>query len=376
MAGIYIHIPFCRKACHYCNFHFSTTLDLVDDVVHAICEEASLQRTYLNDEPVTTIYFGGGTPSLLHQDQLGSILQTLRDLFNIAAEAEITLETNPDDITELKLSAWKNIGINRLSIGVQSFFETDLEWMNRAHNASQAKQSIELAKRNGFENITIDLIYGTPGLTDENWIHNIETAIELNIPHLSCYALTVEEGTALHHKIKKGSLKDVDTDHQSRQFEILMDKLSAAGYEHYEISNFAKPGYQSKHNSSYWKGEKYLGLGPSAHSYNGSNERQWNLSNNALYVQSIKQGTVPLEKELLTDKQRFNEMVMISLRTNNGLSLKEVSIKFSAKEADTLRKKSEKYLKQGLMKADNEILLLTNKGRLLADGIAADLFKD
>lgn len=372
MAGIYIHIPFCRKACHYCNFHFSTSHQLINDVVAAICKEAFLQHDYIH-ERVDTIYFGGGTPSLLNEIQLTNILTAVRGNYSIADDAEITLESNPDDITDTALKMWRSIGINRLSIGVQSFFESDLLWMNRAHNAQQAYNCIQLAKQNGFENITIDLIYGTPGLSDENWKKNIDTATALHIPHISCYALTVEEGTALHHKIRSGKLKDVDTETQGRHFEILTSALKENGYQHYEISNFAQPGYESKHNSSYWKSKPYLGLGPSAHSYNGSS-RQWNISNNALYVQSLNNDSVPAEKEILTQDQKLNETIMIALRTSAGISVDEIKINFSKEIASSLLEKAEKYIRNELMSYIGDRLILTEKGKFLADGIASDLF--
>ena len=344
----------------------------MNEVVEAICKEAQLQNGYIN-EPAETIYFGGGTPSLMNEEQLNYIIQSIRNSFEITEDAEITLETNPDDINESSLEIWKRAGINRLSIGVQSFFEEDLLWMNRAHNAQQAIQSIELAQQKGFYNLTIDLIYGTPGLTDEHWIQNIDRAIALNIPHISCYALTVEEGTALHHKIKKGELRNTDNEHQSKHFEILMSKLKQAGYVHYEISNFAKEGFESKHNSSYWKSKPYVGLGPSAHSYNGTS-RQWNIANNAMYVQSMKTNTIPFDIEILTDDQQLNETIMIALRTANGLSLDIIEQKFSAKVATELSKKAAKYIQQNLMENKNNSLVLTEKGKFLADGIAADLF--
>jgi oxygen-independent coproporphyrinogen-3 oxidase len=344
----------------------------MNDVTEAICKEANLQRSYIS-KPVETIYFGGGTPSLLSEEALQSILNAIHSNFKVTSDAEITLESNPDDITESSLASWKQIGINRLSIGVQSFFEEDLQWMNRAHNAQQAVNCIELAQAAGFYNITIDLIYGTPGLTDENWKRNIDRAVLLNIPHLSCYALTVEEGTALHHKIKTGTVSNTNNEHQSKHFEILTEKLINAGYVHYEISNFAKPGFESKHNSNYWKSKTYLGLGPSAHSYNGIS-RQWNIANNALYVQSLKNNSVPAEIEILTNDQMLNETIMISLRTATGISLQEIEKRFSPSASDSLEKRAEKFIQQKLIEKKDQRLILTKEGKFLADGIAADLF--
>lgn len=372
MAGIYIHIPFCRKACHYCNFHFSTTVRQTGQMVHAICKEAELRSAYIN-EPVTTIYFGGGTPSLLNTEDLRLLIEKLQELFTINAGAELTLEANPDDITEEKLMAWKTIGFNRLSIGVQSFFEEDLQWMNRAHNAEQALQSVLLAQHHGFNNITIDLIYGTPTLTDEKWKQNLGLAFELNIPHLSCYALTVEPKTALEKMIATHKMSAVDPERQSRQFELLMERVELLGYEHYEISNFAKPGFRSQHNSSYWQGKTYLGLGPSAHSFNGSS-RQWNIANNALYLKSMEQCLVPFEREELTATQQLNEYIMTSLRTIEGVDLSFVYEKWGKEKADIIQKATNKYLDQQMMTQKNSQLILTQKGKLFADGIAADLF--
>ncbi|MEP6846709.1 MAG: radical SAM family heme chaperone HemW [Panacibacter sp.] len=372
MAGIYIHIPFCRKACHYCNFHFSTSVKQTGDMVNAICKEAELRCHYIN-EPVTTIYFGGGTPSLLESADLQLQLEKLKNFFKVSEDAETTLEANPDDISEDKLTAWKAIGINRLSIGVQSFFDEDLQWMNRAHNAMQALQSIRLAQKTGFHNITIDLIYGTPTLTDEKWKQNVENAFELNIPHLSCYALTVEPKTALEKMIATHKVAAVDPEKQGRQFELLMEWTNDLGYEHYEISNFAKQGFRSKHNSSYWQGKSYLGLGPSAHSFNG-NSRQWNIANNVLYLESIAQNIVPAEVEALTTTQQLNEYIMTSLRTAEGLRLTIVMDKWGQDKVDGIAKAAKKYIDQGKMLCENDQLMLTRDGKLFADGIAAGLF--
>ena len=364
MAGIYIHIPFCKQACHYCNFHFATSLHYKNDLVAALLKEISLQKEYLEGESVETIYFGGGTPSLCTSQELKSIVETIKSVLNVINDAEITLEANPDDISDEMLAGWKEIGINRLSIGVQSFFEEDLKWMNRAHTAQQDIDTLQLAKKH-FDNITIDLIYGTPQLTNEKWEQNVKTAVSLNIPHLSCYALTVENRTPLDKMIRQNKSPDINPDKQSEQFLLLMQWLEEAGYEHYEISNFARPGWRSRHNSSYWQGKKYLGLGPSAHSFNGIS-RQWNISNNNIYIESIKKGIIPLEKEILTETQKLNEYIMTSLRTAGGLSLD-----ITGKE---MIDKSQKFIAAGLMKLENNSLVLTREGKLLADGIAAELF--
>jgi len=343
------------------------------EMVNAICKEAALRNDYIQDD-IATIYFGGGTPSLLTIDDLRFAIEKMRFLFKVDNDAEITLEANPDDITQEKLLQWKQVGINRLSIGVQSFFDDDLQWMNRAHNAKQAYKSILLAQDEGFNNITIDLIYGTPTLTDENWITNIEKALQLHVPHLSCYALTVEANTALQKMITQHKKENVDAEKQSRQFEILIEELNAAGYEHYEISNFAKPGFRSKHNSSYWQGAPYLGLGPSAHSYNKTS-RQWNVANNPLYIKSIAENIVQFEKEELSSTQQLNEYIMTSLRTIEGASLQYIKYLCCEKITAGILYDAEKFIQRGWVKKENDFLILTQKGKLFADGIAADLFR-
>jgi oxygen-independent coproporphyrinogen-3 oxidase len=371
MAGVYIHIPFCRKACHYCNFHFSTSDRLQESFVTALLQEIKLRKKYVS-EPISTIYFGGGTPSILPSREIKKVLSALSETFLIERGAEITLEANPDDITIEKLQEWKEIGLNRLSIGIQSFFEEDLKWMNRAHNARQAIDCIHLAQDAGFFNLTIDLIYGTPTLSDENWKRNVDTAVALQIPHLSCYALTVEPATALEKLIQQKKLADVDTEKQARHFEQLMEWMKESGYDHYEISNFSKPGFRSKHNSSYWQGKQYIGLGPSAHSFNG-HTRQWNIANNALYIQSLAQGTIPAEEELLSKQQRLNEYIMTSLRTLEGISLQKIR-DFGEDKYETVLKTAGSHLRCQHLTLEDNFLKTTSAGKLLADGIAADLF--
>lgn len=368
MAGVYIHIPFCRQACHYCNFHFTTSLLYKPALVAAILQETELQKEYLKGESLSTIYIGGGTPSLCTKDELRSILAKLKESFIVEENAEVTLEVNPDDISSTQLISWKDIGITRLSIGVQSIFEEDLRWMNRAHTAKQALENVQLARKY-FDNITIDLIYGTPLLTDEKWKANVDFAVSMEIPHLSCYALTVEQKTPLEKMIRLKKTAPVESDGQSAQFLLLMKWLAAAGYEHYEISNFAKPGFRSKHNSSYWQGKKYLGLGPSAHSFNGQ-ERQWNVSNNTTYINSLQQSVVPFEKEVLTETQRLNEYIMTALRTIEGIDLGL----FNNEQELQLIRGSKRYTDTNLMVYQDRKLVLTDEGKLLADGIAADLF--
>jgi len=370
LAGIYLHIPFCKQACTYCNFHFSTSLKYKDEMIAALANEALAEKGYLQGEPVETVYFGGGTPSLLNVSEIVLLLQTIRQNYPIAADAEITLEANPDDITQEKLNRWKEGGVNRLSIGVQSFFEEELRWMNRAHTAEQSQKNLQLARKH-FDNITIDLIYGSPLLTDAMWDENLRRATDLGIAHLSCYALTVEEKTALHYSIDHQRSADVDPDRQAAQALYGMNYLREKGYEHYEVSNFALPGFRSRHNSSYWKGSPYLGLGPSAHSFNGD-ERRWNVANNSLYLKDAKGNR---ESETLTNEQKLNEFLMISLRTSEGIGLEVLKNTWGEAELARIEREASKYLEAGkLTRVDNR-LLLTDEGMLLADGIASSFFK-
>ncbi|MGZ5254682.1 MAG: radical SAM family heme chaperone HemW [Flavitalea sp.] len=373
MAGIYIHIPYCKKACHYCNFHFSTSLQTKNEFVPALLKEISLRKDFLQQEKIETIYFGGGTPSLLDAVELKAVMEKIREDFAVSEDAELTLEANPDDITREKLRDWVSLGINRLSIGVQSFFEEDLLWMNRAHNADQAQNCIRIAQQEGIANLTIDLIYGTPGLTDEKWLMNLEKVKELGVQHVSCYALTVEPKTALDLMIQKGKKENITPEKQASHFLLLMDWAARNGFEHYEISNFARPGFRSRHNSAYWSGATYLGLGPSAHSFDGKS-RQWNVSNNSLYIKSIEGGVLPLEEEQLTEIQQLNEYIMTSLRTMEGTNLNRIAEKFGAQWEQLVRKESGRYLSTGKLELINNRLVLTREGKLFADGIAADLF--
>lgn len=372
MAGIYLHIPFCKQACTYCNFHFTTSLHHKDDLILALAKEIEAEKEYFGGEPIDTIYFGGGTPSILKISDLRFLISDLFKHYPVERYAEITLEANPDDINIEKLQGWKEVGINRLSIGVQSFFEEELRWMNRAHNSQLAVDSLQLAVKE-FDNITVDLIYGSPLLTDEMWKQNVDKAIGLGIPHLSCYALTVEEKTPLQKKIAAQQTPDVDNDKQARQFLLLMQWLREAGYEHYEVSNFAKPGFRSRHNSSYWKGAKYLGLGPSAHSFNGT-ERRWNVANNTVYIKTINEGSLQREIEILTPTQQLNEFIMISLRTIEGIDLKKIDAGWGDNEGTRIENDLKKYTSNGLVKIINHQAQLTDEGMLRADGIASDLF--
>ena len=371
MSGNYIHIPICTQACHYCNFHFSTTHHQIPQVVNAIAKEALLRKDYLS-ETIDTIYFGGGTPSILNTNDIAFLLDEIKKNFSVNPQAEITLEANPDDITEEKLLAWKAIGINRFSLGIQSFIDAELQWMNRSHNAQQAKECIELIKKH-FNNFSIDLIFGSQLLTNEQWQENIEMAVSFNPPHLSCYALTIEPKTTLGKKVEKNMVSDIDNEKQADQFNLLMQQLNKANYHHYEISNYAKPGFESKHNSSYWQGKHYLGLGPSAHSFNGLS-RSWNVANNALYVAGIENETSMLETETLTATQQLNEYIMISLRTSLGINLKMIKQKFGDNFSQEVLSKTTILLQSNYINILNNHIQLTQKGKLFADSIAADFF--
>ena len=373
--GLYFHIPFCRRACHYCNFHFSTSLARKDEMINAMMLEFVRRSENITGKPniVETIYFGGGTPSLLSLSNLSGILNLVREHFVMAPDVEITLEANPDDITHAALYDWKHIGINRLSIGVQSFGQDDLVWMNRAHNDIQAIDALKLAKQSGFDNFSVDLIFGTPTLSDSDWKRNVDVLINSVTPHIAAYALTVEPSTALDLMIRNKKKEMIDPGKQAAQFLMLIEWLEQAGYEHYEISNFCKPGKRSRHNTSYWKGIPYIGIGPSAHSYDGAT-RSWNVSNNTLYLKKIKNKEIAYEEEILSNVQRLNEYIMTSLRTMEGIDLSKVENLFGKNYADQLMKGSQKYLNNQNISLENKHLRLTRPGKLFADGITADLF--
>jgi oxygen-independent coproporphyrinogen-3 oxidase len=375
MAGIYIHIPFCRQACHYCNFHFSTSPALQNDFTVALLKEMNGRSAYLDGEKVETIYFGGGTPSLMPDAIIREILDAVYRLFPVSPDPEITLESNPDDMLPDRLKAWKDMGINRLSIGIQSFFSEDLVWMNRAHDAEQALRAVELTIKTGFDQFSLDLIYGSPGLTDEKWDKNLHTALSFHPPHISCYALTVEPKTALFNMIRMKKSADLQPEKQAVQFLTGIETLETAGYEHYEISSFAIPGNRSRHNSAYWHSKKYLGLGPSAHSFNGSS-RQWNIANNALYIKSLMNGEPHFESEILQPRDLLNEYIMTSLRTLEGLDLRQVRADFGDDKAKWLEHKASAYIQSNRMENRQGKLVLTGNGKLFADGIAAALFFD
>ncbi|HYV91562.1 MAG TPA: radical SAM family heme chaperone HemW [Chitinophagales bacterium] len=372
MAGIYIHIPYCKQACHYCDFHFSVKQETKDAFINSLLKEISVQKEYLQSEDVETIYFGGGTPSLLSDSELNKIFEALEKNFSIKADAEMTYEANPDDLKEEKISSLRNSPVNRLSIGIQSFFEKDLRWMNRTHNATQALTCVKRAQDEGFSNITIDLIYGLPDSTNDEWEENLEKAFELNVQHLSCYCLTVEPRTALAHFIADGKSKPPDEEQAAQQFEILMKKMKEHDWIHYEISNFASSEkFISQHNRAYWERKKYLGLGPSAHSFNGTS-RQWNVANNYQYIEAISRGVVPFEKEELNEVQKVNEQIMTRLRTIWGLPLSIFNFQFS----NLLREKSKPFVEEKFLKWQNDSLILTDRGKLIADKIILDLMFD
>ncbi|MCO5260412.1 MAG: radical SAM family heme chaperone HemW [Crocinitomicaceae bacterium] len=372
MAGIYIHIPFCKQKCTYCDFHFSTTYHGYQNrMIAAICKEIELQKRYLNNQPIQTIYFGGGTPSLLSKKELTQLLSTIHTHFDTSNMQEITLEANPDDISNESVSFWKKIGINRLSVGLQSFKEDDLKWMNRAHTVNEALHCVEIAVKSGIPNITVDLIYGLPGLTNEEWKNHIETAINMGVQHISAYCLTVEQGTGLSHHIKIGKITPATEQNQIDQFLILVDTLEEYGFKQYEISNFCLPGFESKHNSSYWKGIPYLGIGPSAHSYNGT-KRSWNIRNNHGYMNALENEENWFEEELLTPNDIFNETLLIGLRISEGVDL-NVLAKIRPLNA-SFNKQLETFILDQLIIQNGSIIQLTKEGRLQADRIASDLF--
>lgn len=372
MAGIYLHIPFCKQACHYCDFHFSTSLQYKGDMLQALIKEIQLQKDYLQGETVETIYFGGGTPSILESDEINLLLDTITGMHTVATNAEITLEANPDDLHKAKLSALKQTPVNRFSIGIQSFFDEDLEWMNRVHRANEAEASVKRAQDIGFENITVDLIYGYPLLTDQKLKHNLNKVFDLGVPHVSAYSMTVEPKTALATFINKKKQAAMSDQQSADHFNLLTEAMFTNGFEQYEISNFSKPGHYSKHNSNYWRGVKYLGFGPSAHSFNGET-RQWNIANNAKYMQALGNNNIPAEVEVLTETDRLNEYIMTSLRTMWGLDLDRLNA-IAAASANQLLIAAQTYFDREWIIQKNNIIYLTPTGKLYADAIAAELF--
>lgn len=372
MSGIYIHIPFCKQACNYCDFHFSTSMKKKDDMVLAIAKEITMRKNEFENEVVETIYFGGGTPSVLTSDEIQFLITTVYDNYKVTANPEVTLEANPDDLSTEKIIELSKSPINRLSIGIQSFFEDDLKMMNRAHNSAEAKKCLEEVTKY-FDNISLDLIYGVPGMSNEKWKQNIETALSFGVPHISSYALTVEPKTALNKLIQTGKVAKPNDEVASAHFMILVETLEANDFIHYELSNFGKENYFSKNNSAYWLGKKYVGVGPSAHSYDGVS-RSWNIANNSIYIKSIQENQLPNEIEVLSLSDRYNEYIMTGLRTIWGVSLERIEKEFGTTYLDYLRKQTEKFLDDELVFITDNILRPTAKGKFLTDGIASDLF--
>ncbi|MEO0572776.1 MAG: radical SAM family heme chaperone HemW [Bacteroidota bacterium] len=372
MAGIYLHIPFCKQACHYCDFHFSTVFRKSEAMVKGLADELELRKSEFGNNSVATIYFGGGTPSVLKVAEIEYLISTVRKHYKVDEGAEITIEVNPDDMGPQYLELLAQSPVNRLSIGIQSFHDVDLKLMNRSHNSAQAVSAIEGAV-NYFNNMSIDLIYGIQGMDNKRWIQNLEQALAFNIPHISSYALTVEPRTALKKYIDKAILPDVSDEQAQEQYHIMVGLLESHGYINYETSNFGKPGFFSKNNSAYWKGENYLGIGPSAHSFNGE-QRSWNIRSNVKYLKAISKGQLPQEKEALSTKDRYNEYVMTGLRTIWGVSLEKIRQEFDPIYEKYLVKQADKYVHEHLLFWDGEVLLTTRKGKFLADGIASDLF--
>jgi oxygen-independent coproporphyrinogen-3 oxidase len=372
MAGIYIHIPFCKKACTYCDFHFTTSLKYADEMVDAICTEITFKKDRINTQ-LESIYFGGGTPSVLPSAALQKIFDAITKNFSVAANAEITLEANPDDLNAKKIAELRKLPINRFSIGTQSFFNEDLLWMNRAHNADEAVSSIKRAQDAGFENLSIDLIYGYPLLNDDKWKANIQKAIELQTPHLSAYSLTVEDKTALANAIIKKKQQPLNEEQSATQFLILNQQLTGSGFEHYEISNYSLPGKYAVHNTNYWKGVPYLGIGPSAHGFDGKN-RYINIANNALYLSALSNKELAENIEKLNLEDHFNEYIMTSMRTMWGIDLLKIKNDFGISYVNEIEKQIKPFLLQEQLIISNNKIFLTDKGKLFADGIAAALF--
>lgn len=373
MAGIYIHIPFCKSKCIYCNFYSVASSVHVEDFLNSLLREIQLQKNYLDGEKITTIYFGGGTPSLLPEGYIEKIVEKIRKTFIVSETAEITLEANPDDVSDIKLKEWSGVSVNRISIGVQSFHDADLLYLKRIHNASQAEASIKRSQDAGFENISIDLIYGIPVQTEKTWKENIAKSIAFQVPHISAYCLTAEEKTVLFNKIRSSKAQTLDEEQAVLHFSILMNEMKANNFLHYEISNFCLDGFFSKHNTAYWKGVKYLGLGPSAHSYNGAS-RQWNEANLSKYLKSITGGIISAENEILTNAQKLNEYIMTSLRTLWGCDLSFIEKTFGAEEKNRILDNSKTPMDKGYIEIKNDIICLTEEGKLFADGIAAEFF--
>jgi len=372
MAGIYIHIPFCRKLCSYCDFYHLIAVADNQAFIDALLIEAAVRKEYIGNETVSTIYIGGGTPSVLSVSDIKRILGELNKLFSIDEKCEITIEVNPDDISGKYLSELKETTVNRISLGIQSWRDSDLKLLNRRHDAAQAAFALEETLKTGFQNVTIDLIYGIPGLTLKDWSYNLETSLAYGIQHLSAYHLTIEPGTVFGKMKERGAFSEIDEEDSTYQFNLLIEKATEAGFVHYEISNFGKPGFFSIHNSNYWKQVKYLGLGPSAHSFNGYS-RQWNIRDLRKYIKLVNSGAPFFEREELDKKTRFNEYIMTSLRTMWGIDLDFVEKTFDKEGYDYLVNLAGKYINYGLMKQDKKTLVLTNQGLMISDNVISEL---
>ncbi|TWP28241.1 radical SAM family heme chaperone HemW [Apibacter muscae] len=374
MSGLYLHIPFCKKKCSYCNFHFSTQLQLKSKLIEMMGNELELRKNEMQT-PIKTIYFGGGTPSLLNEDEILFLFHKIYSFYNTSELIEVTLECNPNDLSYDFLNFLKKeTPVNRLSIGIQSFFDVDLKFMNRSHHSMQGEECIKMAQEVGFKNITIDLIYGGETTSDEQWIKNLEKAISLGVPHISAYALTVEPKTALENNIRKGKLPPADEDKQAKQFHILRNLLSKKDFIQYEFSNFGKQGFFSKHNISYWENLPYLGIGPSAHSYNGKDKRCWNISNNVKYINALEKNKLPLEIENISDKDRFNETIMLGLRTYQGISLKILNENFSSSFLAIFNNEAQKLINDKKLICKDNYLTVNPEYLFLTDGIISQLF--
>ncbi|MDD7722678.1 MAG: radical SAM family heme chaperone HemW [bacterium] len=372
MAGIYIHVPFCAKRCLYCDFYSNTEMSYKDPYLVALQQEMELRKEYLSGETIETIYFGGGTPSQLQAADFSRIFDTINRLFRVSDDSEITLEANPDDLQPAYVGMLRQFPFNRISMGVQSFDDDDLHFLNRRHDSRQAVRAVELCREAGITNLSIDLIYGLPGQTVGRWERNLEVAIRLDVPHLSAYHLIYEEGTALYKLLEAGRVTPVEESVSVDLFTLLIDRLTAAGYLHYEISNFARPGCFSRHNSSYWLGKSYLGLGPSAHSYN-QQERMWNVSSLPIYIAGMEQGIPNVEREPLPLETRYNDFIITGLRTMWGIDLEEMERRFGKRLADYCRQEAATYLRRGLLSLKGSVMTLSRAGVFVSDGIMSDL---
>jgi len=372
---IYIHIPFCKQKCSYCNFHFSTSLNFKDEMLAAMKKEIFLRKDELQNKNLQSLYFGGGTPSILSVDEIRFLIDEVLKYFSFSSDIEVTLEANPDDLDKNFLKGLSKSPVNRLSIGTQSFFDEDLRLMNRAHNASDAEGSIKRAQDFGFENLSIDLIYGSPTSNLEIWKENLNKTIALEVPHISSYALTVEPKTALNDWILKGKVTSPKEEEQNKEFYYMIDFLKEHGFDHYEVSNFAKPGFYSRHNSAYWKYQEYLGIGPSAHSYNGFDVRSWNIANNQQYIKKLSSNLLAKETEILSSQDQFNEMIMIGLRTIWGVDLESLKNKFPENILERFKKDIQQKIDQNILIIEKNHMKIPEKHWFMADGIASDLFQ-